>query len=271
MGRCVAALTPVRKQSVSDAVFEQLRNQIVSGEMAPGARLPSERVLCEALRVNRGAVREALKRLQQSRLVSVRHGGTSHVLDFRSSGGLDLLTELLVAPSGAFDVRVVRSIVEMRSALAPDIARRAAARARVAHHAELDRLVAAMQAGASDLSVLQGLAAEFWSHLVDASDNLAYRLAYNSLRATYDQCRALFTQVLADEIGDPVPYAALAAAVRAGDAPRAEALARDLIQRGERGITAALRQLDSQEVPDDRPRPAGRRRARARRDAQRRR
>ena len=29
-------------------------------------------------------------------MVSVRHGGTSHVLDFRSSGGLDLLAELLV-------------------------------------------------------------------------------------------------------------------------------------------------------------------------------
>jgi len=267
----VATLTPVRKQSVSDAVFEQLRNQIMSGEMAPGARLPAERVLCEALGVNRGAVREALKRLQQSRLVSVRHGGTSHVLDFRSSGGLDLLAELLVGPSGAFDVAVVRSIVEMRSALAPDIARRAAARARTAHRAELDRLVAAMQASAGNLPVLQGLAAEFWSHLVDASDNLAYRLAYNSLRATYDQCRELFTHVLAEEIGDPVPYAALAAAVRAGDATHAEALARDLILRGERGITAALRQLETQEVPDDRTRVAGRRRPRARHDAPRRR
>ena len=59
------------------------------------------------------------------------------------------------------------------------------------------------------MPTLQGLAADFWSHLVDASDNLAYRLAYNSLRATYDQCRDLFTQVLAEEITDVARYRAI--------------------------------------------------------------
>ena len=96
----MTALRPVRKQSLSDAVFEQLRDQIVSGAMVPGAALPAERVLCEALGVNRGSVREALKRLQQSRLVSVRHGGTSHVLDYRASAGLDLLADLIVTAAG---------------------------------------------------------------------------------------------------------------------------------------------------------------------------
>jgi len=243
----VTTLTPVRKQSLSDAVFEQLRDQIVSGAMAPGSPLPAERVLCEALGVNRGSVREALKRLQQSRLVSVRHGGTSHVLDFRASAGLDLLAELIITSAGSFDTRVVRSIVEMRSALAPDIARRAAERARPAQLEALDRVVAAMAASAGRLPVLQSLAMDFWSQLVDACDNLAYRLAYNSLRATYDQCRELFTQVLAGELGDLQRYRAIAAAVRAGDPNAAEARARALIRRGERSITTALRQLERQQ------------------------
>ena len=240
----MSALTPVRKQSVSDAVFEQLRGHILTGVMAPGSPLPAERILCEALGVNRGSVREAVKRLQQSRLVSVRHGGTSHVLDFRTTAGLDLLAELVVTPTGQFDTRVVRSIVEMRSALAPDIARRASARARRAHVDALDGVVAAMVSHPGDLPRLQGLAADFWSHLVDAADNVAYRLAYNSLRATYDQCRELFTQVLAAEIADPGRYHAIAAAVRRRDANAAERLARQLIRRGERDILAALQQLE---------------------------
>ena len=90
-------------------------------------------MLCEALGVNRGSVREALRRLQQSRLVSVRHGGTSQVLDYRASAGLDLLADLIVTPAGSFDTAVVRGIIEMRSALAPDIARRAAERRSTAH------------------------------------------------------------------------------------------------------------------------------------------
>jgi GntR family transcriptional regulator, transcriptional repressor for pyruvate dehydrogenase complex len=242
------ALRPVRTQSVSDAVFEQLRNQIVSGAMSPGSPLPAERELCEALGVNRGSIREALKRLQQSHLVSVRHGGTSHVLDYRASAGLDLLADLIITPAGRFDVRVVRGIVEMRSALAPDIARLAAERARSAQRDTLERTATAMEESAGDLPALQGLAADFWSHLVDASDNLAYRLAYNSLRATYDHCRELFTQVMAEEIADVGRYRAIATAVRRRDAAAAERLARELIQRGERGIKTALRQLDEQDA-----------------------
>jgi DNA-binding FadR family transcriptional regulator len=241
------ALKPVRKQSLSDAVFEQLRDQILSGAMQPGSALPAERVLCEALGVNRGSIREALKRLEQSRLVSVRHGGTSHVLDYRASAGLDLLAEIIVTPGGSFDTHVVRSIVEMRSALAPDIARLAAERAEPAQRDALRRCATAMEASAGDLEALQGLAADFWTHLVDASDNLAYRLAYNSLRETYDQCRELFTQVLADEIGDVARYRAIADAVAGRDASTAQGLARELIERGERGIKNALRQLEQQE------------------------
>jgi GntR family transcriptional repressor for pyruvate dehydrogenase complex len=132
----------------------------------------------------------------------------------------------------------------MRSALAPDIARLAAMRARRAHLDALDRVATAMAGGRDELPLLQGLAAEFWSHLVDAANNLAYRLAYNSLRATYDQCRGLFTQVLATEIGDVARYRAIAAAVRRRDAHGAERLARQLIQRGERSLLAVLAQLD---------------------------
>ncbi|MEO8600996.1 MAG: GntR family transcriptional regulator [bacterium] len=236
-------LKPVRKQSVTDAVFEQLRDQIVSGELTPGSPMPAERVLCEALGVNRGAVREALQRLQQSRLVSVRHGGTSQVLDYRASAGLDLLADLIVSPSGRFDARVVNSIIEMRSALAPDIARRAAERGGTDDAAALAAVTARMAARAGDLPALQELAVEFWSLLVDAADNLAYRLAYNSMRATYDQCRALLTQVLADEIGDVARYRAIAAAVEARDAGTAAQLARELVERGERAVKHALAQL----------------------------
>ena len=238
-------LKPVRKQSLSDAVFTQLRDQIVNGELAPGDALPAERVLCEALGVNRGSVREGLRRLQQSRLVSIRHGGTSQVLDYRATGGLDLLADLIVPSGGAIDTRVVRGIIEMRSALAPDIARRAAERRTDPHLDRLDTTVARMRAAGTDLEPLQDLAVAFWSELVDASDNLAYRLAYHSMRATYDQCRGLFTQVLADEIGDVAGYAAIAAAVRASNGEVAARRSRTLIERGERGVKQVLDHLNA--------------------------
>jgi DNA-binding FadR family transcriptional regulator len=239
------ALRPVPRQSLSDAVFHQLREQILSGALPAGAPMPAERVLCEGLGVNRGAVREALRRLEQARLVSVRHGGTSRVLDFRASAGMDLLPDLILDASGAFDTAVVRGIVEMRSALAPDVARLAALRGGAAVADALDAYVAAMDASEGELAALQHEAQSFWSALVDGAGNLAYRLAWNSLRDVYARSWELLRPLLEDELRDRASYAALAAAVRRGDARTAERRARQLVRRGEARLADALDRIEA--------------------------
>ena len=62
-------LKPVARTKLSDQVFTQLRDKILSSEYPPGERLPSERELCASLDVNRSSVREALKRLEHARLI----------------------------------------------------------------------------------------------------------------------------------------------------------------------------------------------------------
>jgi DNA-binding FadR family transcriptional regulator len=237
-------LRPIRRQSLSDAVYEQLRGQILRGERTPGSALPAERALCEALGVNRGAVREALRRLEQARLVSVRQGGTSRVLDYRASGGLELLAALLLAPDGRLASQVVRDVLEMRSALGPDVARLAALRGGPTCANRLDPLAASMAGAAGDLARLQELVAAFWSELVAGADNVAYRLAFNALEESYTQWREIFAHALAEELTERKAYAAIAAAVRARRADDAEAGARRLLRRGEAGVLEALRRRE---------------------------
>lgn len=245
-------LTPVQRQSVSDAVFEQLRAQIVGGSLTVGDPLPSERALCEALAVNRSSLREALRRLEQARLVSIRHGGTSRVLDYRDSAGLDLLNHLLVTADGQFDTRVVRSVMEMRSAIAPDAARLAAQRRSEPVVDALDRLVDSMTQRRGDLSQLQSLALEYWSSVIDAADNIAYRLAYNSLRETYARCQDLMTHVLAAELSAVELYADTARAIRRGNSKLAEQRARAIVALGERGVNDALALVEIKPGEDQR-------------------
>jgi DNA-binding FadR family transcriptional regulator len=242
-------LKPVPRQSLSDAVFAQLRDQIVSGALAPGARLPAERVLCEQLGVNRGAVREALRKLEQARLVSIRHGGTSRVLDFRTSAGMDLLVDLLVSHPGRVAADVVRSIVEMRSALGPDVARLAAARRTGEASDALLRTTAAMRAAGGDLAKLQELGHAFWTQLVAASGNVAYQLAFNTLREIYERSFHAMRSVLADELNDLPGYEALAAAVAARDIASAETAARRIVRRGEAGVSELLERIGNPPLP----------------------
>jgi GntR family transcriptional regulator, transcriptional repressor for pyruvate dehydrogenase complex len=54
---------PIARQTVSAQVREQLLRRIVTGDLAPGARVPSERELSEQFEVARTSVREAIQGL----------------------------------------------------------------------------------------------------------------------------------------------------------------------------------------------------------------
>jgi DNA-binding GntR family transcriptional regulator len=70
-----AEIALVRPETLRHQVEHALRQAIVSGRYAPGARL-IERELCETLGVSRTSVREALRRLEAEKLVSsVPHKG----------------------------------------------------------------------------------------------------------------------------------------------------------------------------------------------------
>lgn len=234
----------IEKKSLADAVFEQLRDRIVTGEMEAGSTLPSERVLSKQLGVNRGAVREALKRLDQAQLVSIRHGGATRVLDFRQTAGTDLLASLLVGGQGRVDTQVARSVMEMRSALAADVARLCAKRAGGDVQESLQEVIEQMQAQKDDLACLQQLALRFWTILVDGSENVAYRLAMNSLVATYRKIQHVLLGVLAEELSDLNAYRAVARAIAEHDEEDAEFYARDLVRMGERRISELMDALD---------------------------
>lgn len=225
-------LKPVEKKSLSDAVFEQLRDEIVSGRMEPGSALPAERALCEMLDVNRGAVREALKKLEQARLVSIQHGGATRVLDFRETGGLDLMAALVMRSDGSVDGKVARGVMELRSALGADIARRCAERSPGRGPALLE-IAQRMEGAGRDLEALLSLNVEFWTKLVDGSNNVAYRLAFNSVRDLLEEMANVFATILAEETTDVATHRRIAEAVRDGEVDDAEFYTRDLVSRGE--------------------------------------
>jgi DNA-binding transcriptional MocR family regulator len=81
--------TPVYTQ-----IFEQIRRQILSGELMPGFRLPPERKLAESLNINRTTVLNAYRELKAEGLVGSRVGQGTVVLSYLqeepSSGSIDL-------------------------------------------------------------------------------------------------------------------------------------------------------------------------------------
>jgi len=61
--------------SKAEEIIAVLRSEILRGQYRPGERLPSERDLAARFGSNRGAIREAIKKLEQLGIVAVAPGG----------------------------------------------------------------------------------------------------------------------------------------------------------------------------------------------------
>jgi GntR family transcriptional regulator, transcriptional repressor for pyruvate dehydrogenase complex len=204
------------RMPVSEAVFVQLCREILGGRLQPGDSLRSERALADAFGVSRHAVREAVKRLQQAGLVEVSQGGATCVLDWRVDGGLDLLPRLSLRARGPVDPKVLRSALEMRISIGADAARLCARRAVPPLPDELFRVVSEMER-TDNVETLVDLDTEFWGLVVDGADNIAYRLAFNSLMRALEIHRRPAMALITAELLDPAARRSVATAIAGGD------------------------------------------------------
>ena len=219
---------------LSARIHARLRGEILAGAYAPGDALPSERRLSEELGASRHAVREALKRLQQSGLVRISQGGATRVRDWRRQGGLDLLIELGCAQDVPHGLGLERAVMEMRASVGADAARRCAARADAVVRAELEAR-AEMLAAEPEPHARNAIYEAFWDLVIEGADNLAYRLALNTLVQGQRLLAFDDPELVGAELGDAAAVRALAASIAAGDEDGAHGRARELLERSVEG------------------------------------
>jgi DNA-binding GntR family transcriptional regulator len=203
-------------ESLADKAYHEIRELIVSLELAPGAVI-DERNLIESLGIGRTPVREALRRLAHERLVEVypRRG-------------------MFVT---GVDVRQLARLSEVRAVLEPEAARLAAERATEDDRAELDELLDELDAGGSELMELD-----------ERIHRAVYRAAHNDLlEATLEQYYALALRIwmLALERTQDLEEAVeahrdLVEAIRYGDGERAAQTMRDHVENFENAMHRVL-------------------------------
>jgi GntR family transcriptional regulator, transcriptional repressor for pyruvate dehydrogenase complex len=228
----------VRRALVSDQVFRILCEEILSGRYAPAEKLPTQRRLAADLGVNMASIREAVKRLEQLRLVEVRHGDAMRVRDWHADGGLDMVAHVLFR-AGGLERGTLAALLEARRVMLVEAARLAAAR-RSAEQARRLAELAERIASAPDSEAAQALDFAFFSELVEAADNVVFTLVMNSIRQLYFQRAELFAAVVEDHAELAPLYARAATAVRGGAPGRAAGAVRRLAEAQERRLLRAL-------------------------------
>lgn len=115
---------PARRMRLHEEIVGQIRSLIKAGELKSGDKLPPERRLSELFGVSRHCVREAIRALEQQRLLVCRLGDGTYVLESSE--------ENLVEPFAALIEQrrdKLREILEFRRILEPQIAALAATNA----------------------------------------------------------------------------------------------------------------------------------------------
>jgi GntR family transcriptional repressor for pyruvate dehydrogenase complex len=206
--------TPIDRSLVSDQVFQALCDAILSGSYGPGESLPTQRQLAADFGVNLAPVREAIKRLEQLRVLEVRQGEAMRVRDWRSHGGLDMVGHVIFGDAG-LDRATVDAVMEARQAMLAEVAKLAASRRTDAQSQRLSELAGQLE-GAEDAKVAQALDFAFFTEMIGAAGNVVYMLIMNTLRDLYFAHAELFIAMFEDHRELAPLYAAAADAIAAG-------------------------------------------------------
>lgn len=105
-----------KRENLTSQVFEQLKDQIITGKWKPGFKIPSENKLTEILNVSRITIREALQALVVLDLLEKKRGqGTFVKNSFTESFISSLLPLIQFDRSQAVYMHEYRKIVEVGS------------------------------------------------------------------------------------------------------------------------------------------------------------
>lgn len=124
--------SPARGPKVTDTIIEALRQDIVTGRLERGARLPNERDLAAHFGVSQPTIREAVRALDAMGLVDVRHGSGAYV----RGDGTYMLAAALQTMLQIERVTIIEAL-DVRETLGLESVRRAAT---AATDEELDQL-----------------------------------------------------------------------------------------------------------------------------------
>ncbi len=210
-----------RARSVTDDAIHEIRQLIVTGQVLPGDRLPSEKELSMQLGLSRSSLREAVRALVLLRVLDVRHGDGTYVSSLRP----DVLVGVLESAVDLLQDGTLLEVFQLRRILEPAGTELAASRITPAELAGVQDCLRAMEE-LSDPEEFVRVDLEFHDRLVRAGGNATLAALARSFSAQTVRLR-VWRLAAVEGVGDwtRMQHEAIFRAVAAGDPGLARATA----------------------------------------------
>ena len=206
--------------AVTDEAIVKIKDMIITGELAPGDRLPPEKELSERLGLSRNSMREAVKALEVIRVLDVRRGDGTYVTSLEPR----LLLEAMTFVVDLHDDNSILELFAVRRILEPAAAGLAAARITEPDVAALRNQIDSVD----ETTSVEGLVAhdlEFHGAIADLAGNSYLATLIESLSSRTVRARVWRGLTQENSIKRTLSeHAAIVEALAAGDSKLVEAL-----------------------------------------------
>lgn len=174
------------KQTLVEDFITKFEKMIISGQLAIGEKLPSERDLAEKLGVSRPVVHEGMIDLETKGLITRSSRGGAVVNDYRKDGSLFLLNSFLKFQDGLIEPLLAESTLEFRMLVEVECARLAALNRTKTNLNEMESILAKeKEIDLSKTAALTEIDFAFHHLIAMATDNIFFPLLLNSFKSLY--------------------------------------------------------------------------------------
>ncbi len=220
-----------KKSSIRERFTSIIENQILSGQLAIGQRLPPEREISSSLGISRTIVHAGLIELAAKKVLRIVPRKGTFVNDYRREGTFEIYT-LLMQYTGKIDRNLFNSLMEYRGIFETGNARLAAS-----HRSDEDitALRELLQNERSATTAEEAADLDYEMHLAIAlaTNNLILPMTISSTQCMYKELVRLFYQRLDDREQVYALHEKLISAIEQRNAEGAESVMREILIHGE--------------------------------------
>ena len=174
------AIQQIKRQNVSELVFNQMQEMIISGEWAPGSKISSENELASQMGVSRVTIRSAIQKLSSLGLVESRHGEGTYVCKLDGSQCFNSMLPMIVLSTVDRE-----ALHELRSIIESACARLAAERITPEQLEQLRKVNETMAASVDDPDEAAKADLAFHKGIADATGNPYIVQVYDILEKVF--------------------------------------------------------------------------------------
>ena len=176
------------KGNISDVIVERITQQLISGELQPGDKLPTELEFCDQLGVSRNVVREAIKILVALGVVEIRRAEGTFIVEEYTQRLLNPMIYGLILTD-----RNMAELLEVNICVLSEVLQLAKVRMTPEQKAHLDEIYfnirRTVMDPANDVDRMAELSTTFYTYLNSCSGNQLMYQVYNMLLQVFSEAR----------------------------------------------------------------------------------